>query len=111
VRLPDDAHQLVLGDLLEVFDCVRTDPSQPFGGGRADTGDHGHLHRSQQVPLGSRRYDDQAVRLVELAGDLGDQLGAADADRATEPAGHSAHVVLHLAGDLGDRFDGEVVET
>ena len=57
-----------------------------------DPGDHADLHRAQQVLLGARRDHDQAVGLVEVAGDLGDQLGGGDADRAAQPAGDLADV-------------------
>ena len=38
------------------------------------------LHRPQQVALGAGRHHRQSVGLVELAGDLGDELRRADAD-------------------------------
>ena len=74
-------------DRLEVGDGLDAGPAQPLGGGRAHAGDHGHLHRAQQVLLGARGHDDQPVGLVEVAGDLGDELRRADADRRRQPAG------------------------
>ena len=57
------------------------------------------------------RDHDQAVGLVEVAGDLGDQLRGADADRAGEAAGHLVDALLELAAqgaDRGDRVVGQV---
>ena len=42
------------------------------------------LHRAQQLLLGAGGDHDEPVGLVEVAGDLGDQLGRGDADRAGE---------------------------
>ena len=95
---------------LELLDGVHADSAQPLGGGRPDAGDDGDLHRAQQVLLHARRDDDQAVGLVEVAGDLGDQLGGPDADRAGEAAGHLVDPLLELATERADGGDREVGE-
>ena len=74
VGLAEQADQLVLADPLEVGDGVDAGPAQPLGGRRPDAGDHGHVHRAEQVELGAGGDDDQPVGLVEVAGDLGDEL-------------------------------------
>ena len=72
------------------------DPAQPLGGRRPDAGDHGDVHRAEQVALGAGCDDDQPVRLVEVAGDLGDELRACrsrptpSARRSPRPPGRAA---------------------
>ena len=90
VGLAEQPDQLVLADPLEVGDGGDAGPAQPLGGGRPDAGDHRDVHGAEQVELGAGRDHDQAVGLVEVAGDLGDELRGADADRRGQPAGHLA---------------------
>ena len=89
---------------------MHADPPEPLGRGRADAGDHCDAHRPEQVLLGARRHDDQPVRLVQVAGDLGHQLRRRDADRAAEAAGHLGDVGLELPRDDGDALDRDVVD-
>ena len=89
--LAEQPDELVLADLLELGDGVDAGPPQPLGGRRADAGDDRDLHRPQQVELGARRHDRHPVGLVELAGDLGEELRRGDADGRGEPAGDLVH--------------------
>ena len=87
VGLAEHADQLVLADSLEVGHGGDACAAQTLGGGRSDAGDHGHVHRAQQLLLGAGRDDHQPVGLVEVAGDLGDELGGADPDRRGQATG------------------------
>ena len=101
VGLAEQPDQLVLADRLEVGDGVDAGPAQPLGRGRADARDHRHVHGPEQLDLGAGRDHHQPVGLVELAGDLGDELRRPDADRGGQPAGDLVDRGAQLLGDPG----------
>ena len=103
VGLAEQPDQLVLADALEVGDGRDARAAQPLGGGRPDAGDDRDVHRAQQVVLGAGAHDDQAVGLVEVAGDLGDELRGAQPDRRGQSAGHLGDPAADLLGERPDR--------
>ena len=104
VGLAQHANQLVLGEPFELLDRVYAEAAQALGGRRPHSRDHRHLHRAQQVLLHPGSDDDEAVGLVEVARDLGDELGGADADRPRDAAGGLVHPVLEVTSQGADAW-------
>jgi hypothetical protein len=90
------AHQLADSDQLELGDRVDADPPQPLGGGRTDARHDRDLHGPQELPFGARCHHEQAVRLGQLAGDLGHQLRRGDAHRRGQAVGEPLDVRTKL---------------
>ncbi len=105
----EQPHQLVLGQPLELLDGVHADPSQPLGGGRADAGDDGDLHRAAAGPAPcpgatTTRPSGLSRSLAILAISLEEPM-------PTEPvsaAGDLVHPLLEVAGQGADRGDAAV---
>ncbi len=108
VRPAEFADQFVLGALLQVGDRRHAEPGQPVEGGRADAGDDPHRQRRDRPDLGARGDEVDAVGLVELGGELGDELRGAEADRAGEPAGPFGDLGLGPDRHGPDALVGEV---
>ena len=71
-----------LGDVGDRLDAVRV---QLLGGLRADAPQPAHRQRMQERQLAVGRHQQQAVGLGLLAGHLGEELGARDADGDRQP--------------------------
>jgi hypothetical protein len=96
----DHLRELVHRHRLEVADEVDADPVQLVRRDGADARDDVHPHRPQQLDLAAGGHDPAAVRLRQLAGHLGHELGRRHADRGGEAtrrgADRGAQVVDHL---------------
>src|SRR5438270_625650 len=68
----------------ERADGAQPHRAQPFLGLGAETWNHADRQRGQEVGLGARRYEDQAIRLSCAARHLGHQLGGRGAHRSRQ---------------------------
>ncbi len=100
--LAEERHQ---GGLVEAGDLPdRREPAraQPPGRRRADAPERLDRQRVEEGPLAARRHDQQAVRLGDGAGHLGEELGRRHAHRDRQP--HLlAHAPAQVRRDLGRR--------
>ncbi len=107
VRGAELADELVQAELLQVADGSHARHAEPLRRRRADTGDHRHLHRRQEVRLGAGRHHDDPVGLVEVAGDLRDQLRRTGSHRRGQPAARGVDRILQLPADRGHLVDAD----
>ncbi len=86
---PDLAHaerrELALVQQREVADRDDAGGQQPLLAAGPDAGQRAQRQRREECSLAAGRDDDDAPRLAVVAGDLGDRLARAAAERAREP--------------------------
>ena len=82
--LPEAPRQDGPRNALELADRPEAELAQRAGGHPPDTPDPLDGQRRQKPRLAARRHDDEPVGLLEVRGDLGDELVGAEARRRRE---------------------------
>ncbi len=96
------------GDPGQVADGAHAGAVQPLLGGRADAAEPAHRQGVQELQLLARRDHGQAVGLVQIRPDLGEQLGGRRADRAGDPAGGGGDPRLQVHAEADHTVEAEV---